>query len=203
MIKILTKEEINNLKVIKENGDKISSTDFYELQSGNEKVSATEGKVSYSFKFTSGLHRHKLKNGEWNDYIIRPTISLSEIYKNNKYIRMTYTMFETYLKDKSYKAIRKNKEISWIKVEPIKWLVDTDKKIIIPKDILGNIQHIYIKNKYCEIKEVEKFLEEYFIKEIQQNKINSNIDSEKINDLIELMTMLYPKEKLKEKILKK
>ena len=116
---------------------------------------------------------------------------------------MTYTTFETYLKDKSYKAIRKNKEISWIKVEPIKWLVDTDKKIIIPKDILGNIQHIYIKNKYCEIKEVEKFLEEYFIKEIQQNKINSNIDIEKVNDLVELMNMLYPEENKKAKILKK
>ena len=65
----------------------------------------------------------------------------------------------------------------------------------------------YERNADYEKSDIKKFLEKCFIKEIQPSKINENINEdiseEKINDLMDLISMLYPEEKQKEKILKK
>ena len=59
----------------------------------------------------------------------------------------------------------------------------------------------YNNDNDYEKSDIKKFLENYFIKEIQPNKVNKNINEEKINDLIDLMSMVFPKEKQKEKVM--
>ena len=108
-------------------------------------------------------------------------------YKGNKYIRVNNPF--------------RCKEINWIKVEPITWLIDEKEKIAISKNILNRIVYSYMGNNDYEESDIKEFLEKDFLKEIQVKiKENKNIDIEKINDLVDIMNRLFKEEKPKQKV---
>ena len=127
-------------------------------------------------------------------------------HKENKYIRIN----DTLINGMNYKFTNGRDAIGnktyWVKVEPIKWLVDEKENIAISKYIIANMNFSYKNNDY-DTSVIKEYLEKYFIKEIiskkkRQEKINkNNIDINKINDLIDMMNVLNDKEeKAKQKV---
>ncbi len=108
------------------------------------------------------------------------------IYQNNKYVRM-----ENKLNIYSNRQFSNGKEARygethWVKVEPIKWLIDKKENIAIAKNLLTSMPFSYKDNSNYEESDIKIFLEDYFIKEIK-----SSIDMEKIDNLVDLMFEAY------------
>lgn len=151
---------------------------------------------------------------------------LEDLYKNNKLLKTNKkycTLSDTYVEyeynnqkyirvssKKSCKAKLSNNfcycesDNVWIKIEPIKWLVDKENDIAVAKDILSsgipfNNFNNYINNNNFEKTEMYKFLNEYFIKDITQgikNELEVKVIEEKINKEIELENLEKNKQKL-------
>ena len=102
-------------------------------------------------------------------------------YKGQKYIRMIGddNSEDEEISNSSVDVILY--EPYWIKVEPIKWIVDARLNLMISeKALFSNIQFLDVDMKYdgnFENTRLSKFLNDYFIKEISGSKINIVQDS--------------------------
>ncbi len=119
------------------------------------------------------------------------------IYQNNKYIRM-----ENKLDVYDSKHFANGRELMegetyWLKVEPIKWLIDKKEKLAIANNVLANMPFSFGANNNYEKSDVKIFLEKYFIKEIK-----SSINTKKLDNLVDLMFDVYvpKKKKVKQKV---
>ncbi len=144
-----------------------------------QKVKLKRTKKSY----TSMLNEEKEKYQEY-------------IYQNNKYIRVK----EASMYWEECEFINRRKAIRgktyWLKVEPIKWLIDKNASIALSKNLLTCMPFSYKNDDDYEKSDIKVFLEDYFIKEIEPSK---SIDTEKIDNLIDLMFETYVPEEKKAK----
>ena len=128
---------------------------------------------------------------------------LEYLYKNNKYVRVSEVSIYHSSEFKNGRRGRSG-ETYWVKVEPIKWIIDEKEDLAISKYILTSMV-FKDDNKYLcyENSDVKEYLEKYFIKEIQIDKGKNkyvNVDINKINDLIDMMNVLNikkPKQKVR------
>lgn len=102
-------------------------------------------------------------------------------YKGNRYVRVETNL---YYKNKSFVLSNgetyKNRDAVWIKVEPIKWLIDEKTGIMVTEKILFSGVHICSNPFYVqqfEKTDMYKFLNTYFIKDIVQN-MNYDLNNE-------------------------
>lgn len=150
-----------------------------------------------------------------NEYVIDLATNYSEKfrkdffyeyeYNGKKYVNIYYMKGHD-SKDQFYlsngKKYKKG-DMAWIEVEPIKWLYDEKNNLLISDKILlsgvqfnpyGEIYHGDFENTF-----IYKFLNTYFIKDIQQNiqkDIEIRVEYEKTKQEIELETIAKTKQKL-------
>lgn len=123
-------------------------------------------------------------------------------YKGSKYIRLDSTYRKNYSNKSSYSdTVPSIKKPLWIKVKPIKWLVDEEKKYAVcavPPLFFSNIDPLdKEKLKPIGIKEINNYLRKYFSKEIQTDKTKYNIQyQEKISD-DNIMSQIISRKKAK------
>ena len=133
-------------------------------------------------------HMLKNKNEKYQEYE----------YKENKYIRIE----KANVYDRIYKNYNKeliNRKTYWLEVKPLEWVIDRDQEIAISKYIISSMLFSRDNDNNYENSDIKKYLENNFLKEIQQGK---NVDAEKIDDLIDLMNKIYDtkEEKPKQKV---
>ena len=105
---------------------------------------------------------------------------LEVMYDGQKYVRFTVESngANNFLSNGSKYEIG---EACWLKVEPIKWLVDESADIALSKNILfAGIQYMNDRKKYEFLdSDIKQYMDEYFCKEIlPSNVIKQNVSNE-------------------------
>ena len=187
--KNLNSKKINGIEEI-EYGEFPSSVVDEKLEEELEKLYQNNKLKPTDKKYTSAFYYIK---GAYQEYL----------YKNNKYVRVSEVSIYHSSEFKNGRCGRSG-ETYWVKVEPIKWIIDEKEDLAISKYILTSMV-FKDDNKYLcyENSDVKEYLEKYFIKEIQIDKGKNkyvNVDINKINDLIDMMNVLNikkPKQKVR------
>ena len=269
-ITILTKEQVENLDILKKYGTKAEATDFYMMQEGHAANGIGEywtktpqpddackvfyvrsfGNISYYYapafsrgvrpvipltkvyKLREGLTKilftgvERFKYGEYPQSVVDEELEgnlenlyqicrlqqtkksyismLNEekekyqefVYKNNKYVRVKASLGHPNLRKFANGREAINGKIYWLKVEPIWWLVDKKENIAIAKNVLAGMPFAYKKDNDYERSAIKVFLNNYFMKEIEENK---KIDIDKIDRLVDLMFNTYRQKESKVK----
>lgn len=149
-------------------------------------------------KILESLYKNKklIKRNNKYSYVEKETASgliynSEDVYEYNgcKYVR-------TMIKDSKHSALSKYKDIIcqnkyiWVKVEPINWIVNNEKKMALSeKIIIGGVKYNHIPQNETYGTLAEHYLRNYFSKEIEckyfgiQNIITNSYDEKDINQL--------------------
>lgn len=148
------------------------------LESSYKKSLLSEtGNVYTRYKINSTYYYCRFTN-------IRPEYEqLKEyMYEDERYVRVKVNLHYNYenvtlSNDVEYV----NDEYVWIKVEPIRWLIDINEDLLISEDLLFTTEFASFNNKYSRFEnmDIKKFIDNYFAKELIQvchrNVLNEDI----------------------------
>ena len=164
---------INGIKV-KEYGEYPQTVATKELSFLLEKF-YNEGKL----KETGKLYTSDSAHYDDEDSLFKPKHRIEYEYNGDKYVRFVADNNGAFEKLSNGIEI-KNGDIYWIKVEPIKWLIDEKSDIALSKNVLfSGVQYNRKVNDIIVFEEsdIKKFIDEYFEKEI----VPSNIKDDKVS----------------------
>ena len=164
---------INGIKV-KEYGEYPQTVASKELSFLLEKF-YNEGKL----KETGKLYTSDSAHYDDEDSLFMAKQRIEYEYNGDKYVRFVADNNGAFEKLSNGIEI-KNGDIYWIKVEPIKWLIDEKSDIALSKNVLfSGIQFNRKANDIIVFEEsdIKKFIDEYFAKEI----VPSNIKDDKLS----------------------
>ena len=164
---------INGIKV-KEYGEYPQTVASKELSFLLEKF-YDEGKL----KETGKLYTSDSAHYDDEDSLFKPKHRIEYEYNGDKYVRFVADNNGAFEKLSNGIEI-KNGDIYWIKVEPIKWLIDEKSDIALSKNVLfSGIQFNRKANDIIVFEEsdIKKFIDEYFVKEI----VPSNTKDDKLS----------------------
>lgn len=134
--------------------------------------------------------------------------------EGKRYIRVKINVyFESNYFKLSDGKIYRNGDIVWLEVEPIKWLIDEENKVMITEEII--VSGLQFENTFKHIKEklinrdksdienikfedtnIKKFIDKYLSKElfqIKEKNIEKEIETNKNEELIEQFSILISK----------
>jgi len=175
---------------IKDKINVVNEKDIFEVEFGEYPQTITKKEISVSLE---ELYEQNLLNKTGKVYSADNINSLDSYtpfeyrsfeeyeYQNNKYIRFLVGVNPQAFKLSNEEIVEEDK-VYWIKVEPIKWIVDIEEDIMISKDILfAGIQmdkDITNWSPNFEDTQMKEFLDKYFSNEI----IPSVIVKEKVTN---------------------
>jgi len=97
-------------------------------------------------------------------------------YSGNKYVRFTVG-YNGSSRELSNNKIYFKDSVCWLKVEPIKWLIDKSSDIAISKNVLfAGVQYCYNPNILDDFKntDIKKYMDDYFCKEILPSNVKTH-----------------------------